>query len=145
MINLPDGCPVEAVWSPEYGLCSEGAVPPDATNCTEIEIHPKGTRKALVRSSANLTGSDYDRAVEALAPYLPDGWVAQDAGTGPLSVRSALIWYWAKPRIEGEQWVTGAEFHRANLNVPRLEDWKSSLRRVVAGRVVDNRGEGADA
>jgi len=37
------------------------------------------TRPALEALRAYDSLSEYDKAVEALAPYLPDGWVAQDA------------------------------------------------------------------
>ncbi len=78
-------------------------------------------------------GSEYDKAVEALAPYLPDGWVAQDED-------GSTDWYEIRPDPEfnAEMWcvaIRGDE--HASLNLPKYEgEYRTSLRRIESGRVV---------
>lgn len=78
----------------------------------------------------------YDAAVEAIALYLPNGWVAQDRGGN-------FCWYKDLPEcdLKYEFWVDGNQSQFFVLKIPRCDNWRTSLRHIVAGRVVGN-GEG---
>ncbi len=108
---------------------------PQVANSTEY-------LKDLAREALTLlapdTRTEYDKAVEALAPYLPDGWVVQSRVDG------ALMHFKSKPEIKthnGDSWWTGKcvivfEPKQCLLTIPAYEDWTKSLRHVVSGKVV---------
>ncbi len=95
-------------------------------------------RKALTSLDAYEAMSEYDKAVEALAPYLPDGWYAQDED-------GSLRTYSDKPRMINGGWLDRAfggtdAIGTAHLSVPTCPDWRTSLREIRAGRVVPQGG-----
>ncbi len=79
--------------------------------------------------------SDYDKAVEALAPYLPDGFVAQDAD-------GQIVWYADEPERGWEgndsMWFTQTQGGETKyfVAVDPIENWRASLHEIRAGRVV---------
>lgn len=90
-------------------------------------------------SSPNVGG--YDEAVADLAKYLPDGWVAQDSRGETSSFGTGYEPEIAKGRFRVKA-LGGWGFGRTIvLRVPCATDWRTSLRRIVSGRVV-NGGEG---
>ncbi len=84
---------------------------------------------ALAALDAYEALSDYDKAIEALAPYLPDGFVAQDEDG------EICLFKEGEPHIhEKTVWIGGfAECIPLNVRCP---DWRTSLRRIQGGRVV---------
>ncbi len=99
---------------------------------------------AIASLDAHEAMSEYDKAVEALAPYLPDGWVAQDED-------GEFAWFSHKPTNEDrDHWgIEGYEYNVHKYDrcremfsrLPRFPDWRISLREIRAGRVVPQ-GEG---
>jgi len=74
--------------------------------------------------------SDYDRAILAIAPYLPGGYVAQDDG--------AVGWtchYQYKPGMDEWSWKSvDSDSENAisePFKIPVCDDWRASLRRVT--------------
>ncbi len=97
---------------------------------------------ALASLDAYEAMSEYDKAVEALAPYLPDGWVVQ--------VKSGASCHFlnrptCKPYYDGGMgtWICGGGVSPTDirLRIPVCEDWETSSREIRAGRVVPQ-GEG---
>lgn len=76
----------------------------------------------------------YDTAIHALAPYLPDGWVAQDGYDGIVNL------FKMKPGMDEWCWScvdSENEFLLSPLNIPACPDWRTSLRRIQGGKVVE--------
>ncbi len=76
--------------------------------------------------------SEYDKAVEELAPYLPDGWVAQDMNV-------PTYWFEEIPETYHGAWERGESLRpHGNLDpvVFPATDWRASLRRIENGSVV---------
>lgn len=87
---------------------------------------------AAVALDAHASLSDYDKAIHALAPYLPDGWVAQDED-GYMSHNSVTP---SPCQHGGGDWKTPARVNAVSyrlscLRIPRCPDWRSSLRRIT--------------
>lgn len=82
----------------------------------------------------------YDAAVEAIAPYLPDGWVAQDEDgrTDSYNIRPTIV----LGSVDGQWCCPGGGFSTLNPRLPKAKYWNQSLRHIAAGRVV---GNGEDA
>jgi hypothetical protein len=92
-------------------------------------------RATLPPASTEGGATPYDRAVAALAPYLPDGWVAQDED-------GEVYWFSERPKVSNVCWAFGGPTIRRFAPITcRHSDWKASLRRISAGRVVEG-GEG---
>lgn len=91
-------------------------------------------RRTPTPSPTGAPEGEYDKAVAALAPYLPDGWIAQDRigrvdlYHEPPIIRSKDHTFWA-PKV-------GRKIETLGLRVPPCPDWRSSLRRIEKGRVV---------
>lgn len=95
-------------------------------------------RRLLSIPSNGTEESNYDKAVKAMAPYLPEengvAWIAQSKdGFTEAFDDEPVIW--------NEQW--SAQDHKTNswrigrmLNIPACPDWRTSLRRIESGRVV---------
>lgn len=75
--------------------------------------------------------SEYDKAIHALAPYLPDGWVAKDGhkqfvlfGEKPTDRQKSLLFH-TKTAL--------GEFYGLSLRlkVPDHSDWRKSLRHIT--------------
>ncbi len=126
-------------WLEEYtGLQYEDG-DPVSPDLSEIEAFLK-----LGKSNTTPTeplGTEYDKAVEALAPYLPDGWVAQDSD-------GDTLWFLQEPERgyhgDDTMWFTkfrGGEAERLWSGLATSPDWRTSLRRIESGRVVKG-GEG---
>ncbi len=80
------------------------------------------------------TRTEYDRAIDDLAKYLPDGWVCQ-------GFRGVTYFSETRPICEDD--VVGVEHNgrwrrmdEAEITVPIFEDWKKSIRRIKSGKVV---------
>lgn len=76
--------------------------------------------------------SDYDKAIQALAPYLPEGWVAQDED-GYMSHDSVMP---SPCQHGGGDWktpprVNAVSYRLSCLRIPRCDDWRKSLRRIT--------------
>ena len=104
--------------------------------------HDEEARNVIAAIDAYDRLSDYDKAVEALAPYLPDGWVAQTRTGG-------FIWTNEKPEIEKDYWMMGSPTRHSFepfglMQIPRCPDWRASLRRIQSGRVLPHDGEGGE-
>ncbi len=107
--------------------------------CSAWEILRQEFRslRAALTLLAPDTRTEYDKAVDALAPYLPDGWVAQSRGKSPV-----LILFKEKPTIKdfnGDSWWTGKckdVFPDSALVLPTCPDWRTSLRQIKSGKVV---------
>lgn len=91
--------------------------------------------------------SEYDKAIHALATYLPDGWVAQDADGGihwtlwqtePISPvhKDHSVGWWL---MHGEE---PDDYRALHLETPACQDWRDSLRRITHndGTVTVERG-----
>lgn len=93
---------------------------------------------AVLRLRVTEWPTPYDQAVGALAPYLPDGWVAYEDND--------TFWYYEgeeKPEIKdifGNRNLGFAQGHFLGhsqaFKPPRPDDWRTSLRRVEKGRMV---------
>ncbi len=98
--------------------------------------HDDGVTRAtavLKEIDSHLALSDYDRAVEAIAPYLPDGWVAQDKDC------TLTTLFKLKPGMNEWSWTcvdSEFEFSLDPMNIPAATDWRTSLREIRGGAVV---------
>ncbi len=87
------------------------------------------------------TRTEYDKAVEALAPYLPDGWVCQDPNGSterhplPPYIKNDGMWLCSAHEDLGES-NCGAFELTDTMTIPRCEDWRTSLRQIKSGKVV---------
>ncbi len=86
---------------------------------------------------ASSPAGSYDEAVAAIAPYLPDGWVAMDEN-------NRVEFYVDKPKIVlsvSGLWTCSSStgHHQIRLNFPAVY-WRTSLRRIEAGRMVTTKG-----
>lgn len=85
--------------------------------------------------------SEYDKAIHAIAPYLPEGWVCQSEG-----VTGGVHHFWSDRKPEplgtlgsGSKWSPDwahPQYGAVHLwvpmhNFPRCPDWRKSLRRIT--------------
>lgn len=82
-----------------------------------------------------MTPSQIDRAVEALAPYLVDGWIAQDEDGDSHFFESEP---WAEPLL----WESADD--EISLTLPKFGQWEDSLRRIQGGKVVPSTTSGGE-
>ncbi len=129
--------PFAAQFVSETGACHSELT--DAKNCGRCS-KILAARSVIASLDSYEAMSPYDKAVEALAPYLPDGFVAQDKDDS-----TALGWFEDEPDSSlYEGWMPtelGGYSEIDAKNLPRCPDWRTSLREIRAGRVVPQ-GEG---
>ncbi len=80
------------------------------------------------------TRTEYDKAVEALAPYLPDGFIAQDPN-------GETSWFENKPSHNTYYWLdeegsTEDPQELTGLRIPKAVDAWESVRPIKSGKVV---------
>ncbi len=99
--------------------------------------------EALTALDAYEALSDYDKAIEALAPYLEDGWYAQEYD-------GSIWWHFNKPEVVNrmsferpkDEWLAEGQTELVeHIKFPRKDEWRDARFQIKAGRVVPQ-GEG---
>ena len=93
--------------------------------------------KAWDETSRKLRGitlpRTYDGDIEALAPMLPDGWVAMQPS------EELVFWYsngLAPEIVYDTHWGLNYAIRIPTLKISDPSDWRTSLRRIQSGKVV---------